>query len=115
MAAGRVVEALPQGGRDAGLVAELLGKGLAALEPRRRLARAAAGDAGIGEGIGQAGDQRGFRTRHHEVDRLLAGEADQRGDVGGADRHVLGQCPGAGIAGRGVDLGRQRRGRDRPD
>ena len=42
-----------------------------------------------------------------EVDGVVAGEADQSGDIGGADGDVLGQSAGAGVAGGGVDLGGQ--------
>ena len=71
--------------------------------------------AAIRHGIGEPGDQRGFGARHHEVDRRLPRKPDQTRDVERADRHVLRQRRRARVAGGGIDLGRQRRGRDRPD
>ncbi len=101
---GGIVEACPGGGRDGGLPGDFLGEGFRAFQPRRRGTRAAAANAARGEEIGDPGDQRRFRARHHEIDPGRDGERDQGVDVIGLDRQVFGDFRGSGIARRAPEF-----------
>ena len=86
--------------RDAGGGHHVLGERLAALQPRRRLRRAEAGDPGRADGVGDAGDQRRLRTDDDEVGREFPRERGDRLRVVGGDAALLGDGGGPGVARR---------------
>ncbi len=67
---------------------EFLGELLAALEPRRKLARTEARQAGGLKGIDNARDQRPFRTHDGETGALLLRQRNQPGDVRRGNRGI---------------------------
>ena len=91
-----------------------LGVALRALEPRRFARWPEDGDAGGGEIVDDAGDERRLRPDHDEVDSLLAAEGDDRRMIGDVERDELGAFRDAGIARRGVELPELRRLRELP-
>ena len=97
-----------------GLGADRLGEAFGAFELRGGRARPERLDAGGGERVDEARDQRRFRPDHHEVDGVLAAERDHRVMVGGIERDAFGLPRDAGIARRAPQLCHQRRGRDLP-
>ena len=78
------------------------------------LRRAERLDAGGGERVDEAGDQRRLRPDHDEVDGVGLAEGDHGGMVGDIQRDALGLPGDPGIARRAPQLVHQRRGRDLP-
>src|SRR5690606_31769408 len=103
-------------GRDAVAGKEILGEGLAALELRGRRAGPEDAQAGGLETIDDAGHQRHFGADHGESHALVAGQRQQRLDVGGLDVDVAAArfCRGAGVAGSDQHFGHSRRLRQLP-
>ena len=93
---------------------DLLGEGLGALQPRRRAARPEAGDAGLGQRVGQAVDERRLGPHDHEVHRLVARSRDQPVEVVDAELERARIPRDAGVARRGEEVGRGRRAPQRP-
>ncbi len=85
-----IVEALPQGGGDAGRIGDFLGERLAALKLSRRLGRTTARDAASLHRVGNSGDQWRLRSGNDEVDRVVLRESDQGRDIQHADVDALG-------------------------
>ena len=109
-----VGEALIGGGRDVVAPAELLGEALGAFELGRRLGRSEDLDAGRRKAVGHARHQRRVGADHDEVDFQPLGERHLARDILGADIDAFGDLGDAGIAGGAVELGAERRGRNRP-
>ena len=95
-------------GRHAAGGHDLLGEDLAALELRGLLVGAEDGQAVLLEEVGEARHERRLRPDDGEVDLLAAGEVEQRRQVVGGDRDVVGLCGGAGVARGAEDAVRER-------
>ena len=88
-----------------------------ALEPSSRDAAAAgpeAGDAGLGQRVGEAVDERRLGPDDHEVHRLVARSRDQPVEVVDAELERARIPRDAGVARRGQEVGRGRRAPQRP-
>ncbi len=94
-----------EGRRDVGRRHDLLGEGLAPLEPGRLGARPEGGEAGRDERVGDPGDERRLRADDDEVDLVSPGHLEDRGGVGDPTRQRLAPRDGldAGVAGCGDD------------
>src|SRR3546814_898269 len=100
--------------RDPGTGAEVRHEALGPLQRRGRRRGAEGLDAGRGQPVDQAQDQRLLRPDHDEVDRVIPGEGDETVYVVGGDRHALRLPCDPGIAGSAPQLRAQGRGGDRP-
>ena len=92
-------------GRDPGHRHDLLGEGLAALQPGRLGRRPEARDAGSPHGVGDPRHERGLRPDDDEVDAVATGQRDDGLGVGGPPGQWLAQggAGDAGVAGRRDD------------
>ena len=109
-----IAEAAIGGGRNAGFGGEVLGVALRALEARRLAARPESGDAGGGEIVNQAGDERRLRTDDDELDGVGAAELADRESVADVECDQVGALGNAGVAGRRVKPGEMGRLGDLP-
>src|SRR5690606_7100374 len=102
--------------RDAVPGEEILGEGLAALQPGRRGGGAEDAVSARSEGIHHARHQRRFRADHGHRDAFLLGQGQETLDIGGGDADVAAPrfARGAGIARRDQDLAGPRRLRQFP-
>jgi len=103
------------GGGDAVLGHQVLGEGLAPLDPRRRLARPEDLEAGGLEAVDDPQGERDLGADHGQVDLLGQGKVKQRVDLVGGDVHALGQLGDAGVARRAVERLDQGRLGELPD
>ena len=110
----RIAEAFITRGRNVVGLAEVLGEPFGALQLSRGPAWPERLDAGSGEIVDDAGDQRRFRTDHDEIDRVGPAEIDHCGMVGNVQRDAFGFPCDPGIAGRAPQFCDQRGSRDLP-
>jgi len=96
----------PEGRRgDARLPHELLGEGLARLDPGGGFLRAEDAESLRLQPVGQAERQGGLGAHHHEAGPLAPGEGEETPDVLGRDGFVSAHLGRARVAGGAEDLG----------
>jgi hypothetical protein len=101
-------------GRDAGSGHHLLREGLRALDARRVRARPEDRDAGIAEGVGEAGDEGRLRPDDHELGNERRCEPQQALAVVGAHRVARPERGDAGVSGGRVQLVERAAAREGP-